>query len=265
MEAEAPMIELRAAALGIGDWPAQRWIEGFDWQLRAGEFWVVAGLPGSGKSQLLETVAALRPAVRGEHWLFGCRLETMTRGERAAARQRIGLVFADGGRLFPELTVAQNVALPLCYRRGCRFGEVSGEVEEALATVGAEALRESFPSELSRAARQRAALARALVLRPEVLLLDNPLSGLDAIEARWWLGFAGRLGRNEAALARSVRGVVVATDNLRPWLGVGRCFGLIRGGRWVGLGGRQDLRASRDPLLAELLGAEALDFVGGAE
>jgi hypothetical protein len=95
--------------------------------------------------------------------------------------------------------------------------------------------------------------------------LDNPLSGLDAIETRWWLAFLGRFGRGGTAMAGTVRGVVVTTGDLRPWLGVGLQFGLIRGDRWLALGGREELRASRDPLVVDLLAEAALDFVSGHE
>lgn len=260
MEPAAPLIELRQAALSVGDGPFERWIEGVDWRLMAGEFWVVMGLPGSGKSHLLETVAALRPTARGEHWLFGRPLGTLRVEERQELRQRIGFVFSDGGRLFTELTVAENVALPLCYRRGCRFRAVAAEVREALKGANVEAVADRLPTEISRAVRQRVALARALVLEPEALLLDNPLSGLNALEVRWWTAFMGRVARGAVASAKSVRGVVVATDDLRAWLGVGQRFALIRGGRWVALGDRRDVAASRDPLLRDLLAEATLDF-----
>lgn len=231
-------------------------LEDVDWAVAPGDFWVVAGPPGSGKSHMLESAAGLLPPVRGECRVFGLSWLEMTPGARRKVRQRIGFVFADGGRLFGQLTVAENVALALCYHEACEFGRVRERVESVLERTGVTAWADRYPQRLSRGLRQRVALARALALGPDVLFLDNPLSGLDAGQSRWWSEFLRQWSAAASAVDGSPHTLVVASDDLRPWLTAARQFGVIRGRRWEPLGGADAVRGSRDGLVRDLLAAE---------
>jgi len=228
-------------------------VSGIDWSIQAGEFWVVAGLPGCGKSQLLEIVAGLVPPGEGTTRVH---LEDGTAITEAGPRppwEEIGLIFADGGRPFYQLTVAQNVGLPLCYHRGCPLASVAPEVRRLLDRTGLAAYGERLPSRLNRGLRQRVALARALALEPTVLLLDNPLSGLGASQVRWWLDFLARLHERAIPGSAAPAAVAVTTDDLRPWLPIGTDFALLEDGRWRCLGHRADVVASTDPAVRDLL------------
>ncbi len=228
-------------------------LEEVDWSVAPGDFWVVAGQPGSGKSHLLEAAAGLLPLMRGECWLFGAPWLGMSAAARRQVRRRVGFIFTDGGRLFGHLTVLQNVALALCYHEACAFERVRERVESVLDRTGVTAWADRYPQRLSRSMRQRVALARALALGPDVLFLDNPLSGLDAGQSRWWLEFLPGWLSGRSAVDGSSMTLVVATDDLRPWLTVARQFGVIRGRRWAALGGVDAIRGSRDPLVRDLL------------
>jgi ABC-type transporter Mla maintaining outer membrane lipid asymmetry ATPase subunit MlaF len=247
------LVELCGVAIVAREDPTTLVVDGIDWTLAAGDFWVVAGWPASGKSQLLEIAADLLPPARGTHRLFGRLATEMSPSESERARRRIGLVFPEGGRLFAHLTVAENLALPLCYHGQCREETVAPRVREWLAATGLAPHADRLPARLSRTWRQRAALARALVLEPDVLLLDNPLSGLDARQTAWWLPWLAELAAGHPLLAGKPLTLGVTTDDLRPWLGVGKQFALINDRRWLLLGGPPQLSARTDPWLREML------------
>ncbi len=248
-------IELHDVTVHGDTHPERRVVRGVQWQIKPGDFWVVGGLAGSGKTILLETAAGLRPCTSGEVRLSGVPADRLTGDESRAARRRIGFIYGGGGRLLSHLTLAQNIALPLCYHRNVAPAATAEEVAALLSQFGLLSLADRLPGQVSPAYCQRAALARALALTPEVLFLDDPLAELNTAQARWWLRF---LQGNDgpAAVAARPSTLVVATDDLRPWLSVGGQFALIEDGTWRALGGRDELANAREPLVRELL-AEA--------
>ncbi|MBN1660326.1 MAG: ATP-binding cassette domain-containing protein, partial [Anaerolineae bacterium] len=158
---------------------------GFDWQVGAGEAWAVIGRSGSGKSTLLYLLAGLRQPAGGEILVGGKRL--------VRPRPRTGLILQDYG-LLPWATVAQNAALGLRMRRfygpdgrhapeGERLprAEVERRVDFWLCRLGIEALAAKYPAQISGGQRQRAAIARTLAMNPDLLLMDEPFSSLDAL------------------------------------------------------------------------------------
>ena len=114
-----------------------------------------------------------------------------------------------------------------------------------------------LPGQVNPAFQQRAALARAMALAPEVLLLDNPFAALNTGHMRWWLDFLTRPAGEAKAPGAPPATVVVVCDDLRPWLPAARQFALLQDGGWQVLGGREELTAARGPLLRELLAESA--------
>lgn len=252
VEPSPPEIELHGVTIEAALPAGQRVLHGLDWAIGRGDFWVVGGLPGAGKTVLLETAAALRPPAAGTLTLFGMPAERLSEREWPPVRRRIGFVYGGGGRLLTHLTLAQNVALPLCYHRNCPVEAVAEEVAELLSRFSLLALAERLPGQVSPAYRQRAALVRALALRPDVMFLDDPLAELNTAQVRWWLERIGGAGERDDSPTLP-RTWVIATDDLRLWLGVGRQFGLLQDGRWRVLGNREALVAAPEPLVRELL------------
>jgi len=142
-------------------------------QVAEGEFLTILGESGSGKTTLLRIIAGFESADSGELWMSGERLDPLP-----PYRRRVNTVFQHYA-LFPHLNVRQNVGYGL---RVAKLGkeEISKRVDEALAMVKMSAYAAAKPSKISGGQQQRIALARALVNRPRLLLLDEPLSALDA-------------------------------------------------------------------------------------
>lgn len=240
-----PALELRRVTLANPRDPARVVVEGLDWSVAAGECWVVAGPEGSGKTALLEAVAGLQPAVRGEVRLLGEPLAGVASETLAALRQRLGVVFEGGGRLFPSLSVAENIALPLRYHRNLDLVEAWPRVAELLAALGLESVAGLSPGRLGRAWARRVALARALVLQPDLLLLDNPLAGLDPAHGRWWRGFLQSLQEGSPLLGGRRPAILLTGDELRPCLPVGQRFAVLHERGWQVLGDRAAVEAGR--------------------
>jgi ABC-type Fe3+/spermidine/putrescine transport system ATPase subunit len=142
-------------------------------QVAEGEFLTILGESGSGKTTLLRIIAGFESATSGELWMAGQRLDTLPPYKR-----RVNTVFQHYA-LFPHLTVEQNVGYGLRVENLAK-GEIASRVEQALAQVKMTAHAKAKPSRISGGQQQRVALARALVKRPQLLLLDEPLSALDA-------------------------------------------------------------------------------------
>jgi len=153
--------------------------KGIDLQVRPGEIFAVIGGSGSGKSTLLREMILLHTPNEGTVEVLGTPLAGIAAEDAMALRQRFGVLFQQGG-LFGSLTVLENIGLPLREHRPLSDAEVDDIAREKLALVGL--LPEAanlYPSELSGGMVKRAALARALVLEPELLFLDEPTAGLD--------------------------------------------------------------------------------------
>jgi ABC-type Fe3+/spermidine/putrescine transport system ATPase subunit len=142
-------------------------------EIAEGEFLTILGESGSGKTTLLRILAGFEQSTAGEVWMQGERLDT-----QPPYRRRVNTVFQHYA-LFPHMTVEQNVGYGLAIAKRPP-PEIETRVAEALAKVKMSAYAKSKPSKISGGQQQRIALARALVNRPQLLLLDEPLSALDA-------------------------------------------------------------------------------------
>lgn len=148
-----------------------------------GEILGLIGGSGSGKSVLLRTILGLKEPNEGEVRLLGEDPYAMTEKQRRALFQKIGVVFQDGS-LFSNLSVLDNVAFPLREYKDMKNAEIEKKAREAIKLVGLDKeAAEKFPSELSGGMTRRAALARALVVEPEILFLDEPTGPLDPVAA----------------------------------------------------------------------------------
>jgi spermidine/putrescine transport system ATP-binding protein len=170
VDANAPLLEVRAVAKRFG---TRDVLKDISLNIAAGEFLTLLGESGSGKTTLLRLIAGFEQPSSGEIWMSGERLDTLPPYKR-----RVNTVFQNYA-LFPHLNVRDNVAYGLRVQ-GTPKNEIPGRVAEALNMVKMAEFASARPSRLSGGQQQRVALARALVNRPQLLLLDEPLSALDA-------------------------------------------------------------------------------------
>jgi ABC-type uncharacterized transport system YnjBCD ATPase subunit len=144
----------------------------------------------------------------------------------------MGLVFDGNGRLLSALSVAENLLLPWCYHRNAGPAEALAELGPLIRHLQLGSLLARNPASLGRSWSRRVALARCLALRPGLLLLDNPLAGLDAVHLRWWRGFLAEARAGHPVLGGMPLAIVATTDAARPYLGMDPRFALADGGRW---------------------------------
>jgi ABC-type transporter Mla maintaining outer membrane lipid asymmetry ATPase subunit MlaF len=179
--------------------------------------------------------------------------ETQSLGEdHLAERLRIGFVF-QGGQLFNRLTIGENVALPLCYQKNLTAPEAAQAVAGLLEIMELTPFADVAPSSVAAVWRHRAALARALVLEPELLLLDNPLAGLGTRHRQWLLQFLDQLWQGHELAGGRPMTLAVTTDDLRPWQNVWRKFAVLHEKKFVPLGLWTEIENTAHPTVKELM------------
>ena len=168
--ASPPLLAIRHIAKTFG---SNSVLSNLSLEVAEGEFLTILGESGSGKTTLLRLIAGFEQADSGEIWMSNQRLDDLP-----PYRRRVNTVFQHYA-LFPHLTVEENVAYGLRIAKSAP-AEIATRVKQALAMVKMSAFAKSKPSKISGGQQQRVALARALIKRPQLLLLDEPLSALDA-------------------------------------------------------------------------------------
>lgn len=210
-----------------------------------GEICVVLGSNGCGKSTLLRLCIGLEEASSGEVLLLGESLRSTRGAARSALRRQVGYVFQEGA-LLEGLSVRDNVGLPLAYGGRLGAGERRDRVEECLKLVGLADAADRKASGLSLGEKKRAAMARAIARKPRLLLLDDPTSGLDSLQAAETVGLIRKLRRETGAAC-----FVVSNDATR-FLKVAQKVAILHGGKFTSVGEPHEVMNSNDPWLTEV-------------
>ncbi len=159
-------------------------LKGVDLAVNKSENLVVLGKSGSGKSILIKCLVGLVTADKGEIKVFGTDINTLDNNELNAIRVRIGFLFQNSA-LYDSMTVRENLAFPLKrHSKKLSPEEVEADIVAALDSVGLAEAIDKMPAELSGGMRKRIGLARTLILKPEIILYDEPTTGLDTITSR---------------------------------------------------------------------------------
>ena len=216
-----------------------------------GQISVVMGGSGSGKSTLLRCIGGLQRPDSGVVRVADRDITRLSERELFAVRDRIGMLF-QGGALLDSLTVFDNVALPLREHTRLSEADVASEVGRRLAAVGLADTEDLYPRQLSGGMSRRAALARAIVTDPEILLCDEPFSGLDPLNVRRIEGLLVELNRRLSLT------MVVTSHHLPSSLRMAHRLVFIVDGRAVS-GPPHELLRSGDPRIAEFLAAEVAE------
>ena len=180
-DTQSPVLRFDRVSVSFDAVPA---LADVSFQAYEGESRVIMGATGSGKTVLLKTALGLQRPDSGTVYVFGKDISRMRERELFEIRSKIGMLFQESA-LFDSLNIEENVSYPLLNQLSihCPPGDVLPRVEEALKFVELEGTLEKFPSELSGGMRRRAAIARAVVTQPPLLLYDSPTAGLDPITA----------------------------------------------------------------------------------
>jgi phospholipid/cholesterol/gamma-HCH transport system ATP-binding protein len=214
--------------------------------IERGEILYIIGTSGVGKSVAIKLLIGLHRIDGGEIWFDGARIDRLPERAFAPLRKRIGMVF-QSSTLFDSMTLAENVALPLRKHRAMAWTAALDEARRRLAQVYMAEHAERYPAEISDGMRKRAAIARTLALDPEVVLFDEPTTGLDPVSAR-------RIDRLIRELARGlgVTAIVVSHDPPSIFGTADRVALLYQGGVRA-LATPDALRASPDPIVQQFI------------
>jgi phospholipid/cholesterol/gamma-HCH transport system ATP-binding protein len=158
-------------------------LRGIDLSVMKGEILTIMGGSGSGKSVLLRLIAGLIKPDRGEIRIDGTDIVPLNEDAMLGFRQRMGVVFQQAA-LFDSMSVADNIAYPLREHAMLDEAAIQQRVAELLDIVGLPGIQEQFPAELSGGMRKRVGIARALAMKPAIVLYDEPTSGLDPSNAK---------------------------------------------------------------------------------
>ncbi len=221
------------------------------WEVAKNEFWVIGGLHSSGKTDLLLTAAGLQRPAKGFVTIFGKQQGNLEESELMEERRRIGVVFENGGRMFRQLTVVENIALPLRYHENLSAAESEERIHSILECTGLTPFAHNTIGALSPPWQQRVGLARALALKPELLLIDKPSIG--ARYMAWWQDFLQKLAEGSIFEGHPMT-LVLTTDDFRDWANLGTHFAMVKKKRWHLLGGKAELARSQDELWRDLTG-----------
>lgn len=173
------MIEIKELTKSFN---AHKVLDGVNLRIEKGQTKVIIGRSGCGKSVLLKHIVGILKPDKGEVFVDGCQINKLKDKELDNIRMRIAMVF-QGGALFDSLSVGENVGFGLTEHLNIGSKELLERVEESLSHVGLGGIENLMPAQLSGGMKKRVALARAICIKPEIILYDEPTTGVDPITA----------------------------------------------------------------------------------
>ena len=230
-------------------------LRGLNVGIPEGMITIVLGPSGTGKSVLIKHLIGLLFPDRGDVLVHGRSVPNMTMNELLDVRKRFGILFQDGA-LFGSMPVYDNVAFPLRQHTDLSEAQIREIVMARLSDVGLAGAEQRMPSELSGGMRKRAGFARALVLEPEIVMFDEPDSGLDPVRT--------------ALLCQLIRDVhaqhggtyIVITHDIASARRIGEYIAVLWKGSIVQSGGRDEMFGSENPFVRQFLAGEPVGPLG---
>jgi phospholipid/cholesterol/gamma-HCH transport system ATP-binding protein len=238
-----PLISIRDLTV---QYDGRRVLDGLSLDIEPGETMVLLGGSGSGKSTLLRHIIGLERPHSGQLFVKGVDIARCSAAELKEVRRSLGVAFQSAA-LFNSFSVAENVALPLREHTALAPSIIDLMIWMKLAVVGLGDFGRMFPQELSGGMKKRAALARALALEPEILVLDEPSAGLDPI-------VAAELDELILVLKRAFQmTVIVVTHELASAFRIADRIAMLYQGSFLAVGTKDEIRGSQDPRIRQFL------------
>jgi len=221
-------------------------LQEINFEVTKGETLVVIGPSGSGKSTLLRLIIGLLKPSQGEVWIKGQEISVLSEDELNKIRISMGMVFQYSA-LFDSMTVGDNVAFGLREHTNMSEAEITKVVSRNLRMVGLAGQQDVMPNELSGGMKKRVSLARAIAIRPEIMLYDEPTAGLDPIMS----GTIDRLIMN----TKRVLGVtsVVVTHHMSSAFKLADRIAMIHSGRIIEIGTVEQIRQSENAVVQQFI------------
>jgi phospholipid/cholesterol/gamma-HCH transport system ATP-binding protein len=224
-------------------------LDGIDLEIAQGLVTSIIGRSGVGKSVLLKHVVGLLEPDAGEVRYRGRSLSAMGRTERSALKRRFSYMFQHMA-LFDSMTVFENIALPLEEKTRLGRNAIHGKVFEKLEQLDLGDIAEKYPSQVSGGMRKRVALARALISEPEVILFDEPTTGLDPVRKNTVHSMIERYQREFDFTA------VIVTHDIPDVFEISQRVAMLENGRIVFDGTREEIEACRDPIVQRFINGD---------
>jgi phospholipid/cholesterol/gamma-HCH transport system ATP-binding protein len=221
-------------------------LKGIDLSIKNGETMAVMGASGSGKSVLLKLIVRLLPSDDGEIWIDGKEVTNLSEKQMDEVRQNIGMVFQSGA-LFDSLTVGENVSFSLVRRTEMSKAEIAQKISEKLGMVGLEGIENMMPSQLSGGMRKRVSLARAISMDPQIILYDEPTTGLDPLMSTEINALIKKL-HDELGVTS-----IVVTHDMKSAFTVATEMAMLKNGEIVAIGTPEEMRSSSEPWVFDFI------------
>jgi phospholipid/cholesterol/gamma-HCH transport system ATP-binding protein len=224
----------------------QKILDGLNLKIEENQTTVIIGRSGGGKSVLLKHIIGLLRPESGQVLVDGIDITKLNDRELNEVRKKFGMLFQEGA-LFDSMNVGENIAFPLIEHTKMKADEIKEVIADRLKAVGLSGIEHKMPSELSGGMRKRVALARAIALRPEFVLFDEPTTGLDPVlsEAINQLIITTQKNFNLTC--------IVISHDLESIFKIAHKIALLYNGKIIEYGTPEEIRKSQNPVLVQYL------------
>lgn len=225
-------------------------LAGVDLEVKKGETMVVIGQSGAGKSVLLKLIIGIMKPDQGEIYIDGTEITGLKEEERLRLNRKFGMVF-QGAALFDSMTVAENVAFGLERHLQLEANQIRKIVRESLELVGLRGVENLMPHQLSGGMKKRVGLARAIAYRPEIMLYDEPSTGIDPIRADAINEMINKFKKEMGMTS------IVITHDMASAYRVADRMAMLYGGRIIEVGTPEEIRQSPQAIVQQFIRGEA--------